>query len=128
MLKTSSTKSAELRKSVVGVSDGGKNKTEPVGKHEDDGDETLSSKLRSSSSTTHQLERPRLWLSLMGLMLVVELLANRSKNHQKVKESLKVKKSQRPERSQRSSVWRNVYRSTDSPSIKYEELELLLEL
>ena len=128
MLKTSSTKSGEPRKSVVGVDGGGKNRTEPVGKHEDDGGKTLPLRLRISSSTTYQLERPRLWLSLMGLMLVVELLASRSKNHQKVKKSLKVEKSQRPERLQRSSVWRNVYQSTDPPSIRYKKLELSLEL
>ena len=36
MLKTSSTKSAKPRKGVVGISSGGKNKAEPVGKHEVD--------------------------------------------------------------------------------------------
>ena len=37
MLKTSSTESAEPRKSVVGVGGGGRNRAEPVGKHESDG-------------------------------------------------------------------------------------------
>ena len=37
MLKTSSTKSAEPKKGVVGVSGGGRNRTEPVGKHKIDG-------------------------------------------------------------------------------------------
>ena len=37
MLKTSSTESAEPRKGVVGISGGGKNRAEPVGKHEVDG-------------------------------------------------------------------------------------------
>ena len=37
MLKTSSIKSAEPKKGIVGVGDGGKNKTEPVGKHKVDG-------------------------------------------------------------------------------------------
>ena len=128
MLKTSSTKLAEPRKSVVGVGDGGKNRAELVGKHEDDGGETLPSRLKMSSSTTHQLERPRLWLSLIELILVVELLASWSKNHQKFEELLKVEKPQRPKRLQRSSVWRNVYQSTNLPSIRYKELELSLEL
>ena len=39
MLKTSSTESVEFRKSVVGVSGGGRNRAEPVGKHEFDGNE-----------------------------------------------------------------------------------------
>ena len=34
ILKTSSTESAELRKGVVGVGGGGRNRVEPVGKHE----------------------------------------------------------------------------------------------
>ena len=37
MLKTSSTDSAELKKGVVGVGGSGRNRTEPVGKHEGDG-------------------------------------------------------------------------------------------
>ena len=37
MLKTSSTESAELRKGVVGVGGGGRNRAEPVGKYESDG-------------------------------------------------------------------------------------------
>ena len=36
MLKTSSTELAEPRKGVVGVGGGGRNKAEPVGKHESD--------------------------------------------------------------------------------------------
>ena len=51
------------------------------------------------------------------------------KSCQKVEELSKVEKPQRPEKSQRSSVRRNVYRSTNPPSIhRYEELELTLEL
>ena len=34
MLKASSTESAEPRKGVVGASGGGRNRAEPVGKHE----------------------------------------------------------------------------------------------
>ena len=37
MLKTSSTESAEPRKGVVGVGGSGRNRAEPVGKHESDG-------------------------------------------------------------------------------------------
>ena len=37
MLKTSSIESAELRKRVVGVGGGGRNRAEPVGKHKVDG-------------------------------------------------------------------------------------------
>ena len=37
MLKTSSTESAEPRKGVVGVGGGGRNRAEPVDKHEIDG-------------------------------------------------------------------------------------------
>ena len=37
MLKTSSTESAEPRMGVVGVGSGGKNRAEPVDKHEGDG-------------------------------------------------------------------------------------------
>ena len=40
----------------------------------------------------------------------------------------KSEKPQRPEKLQRSSVRRNVYQSTDPPSIGNEELELLLQL
>ena len=39
----------------------------------------------------------------------------------------KSEKPQKPEKLQRSSVWRNVYQSTDPPSIRYKELELTLE-
>ena len=41
---------------------------------------------------THQLVRPRLWLSLMGLILVVVLLANWSKIVKKSKNCQKVQK------------------------------------
>ena len=37
MLKTSSTESAEPRKGIVGVGCGGRNRAEPIGKHESDG-------------------------------------------------------------------------------------------
>ena len=41
-----------------------------------------------------------------------------------LKSRQKVEKPQRLEKSQRLSVRRNVYRSTNPPSIRYEELEL----
>ena len=47
---------------------------------------------------THQLVRPRLWLSMMGLMIVV-VMASRSKSRQKVEELSKVEKPQRLEKS-----------------------------
>ena len=37
MLKTSSTKSAESKKSIIGVGGDGRNKAEPVGKYKVDG-------------------------------------------------------------------------------------------
>ena len=67
---------------------------------------------------THQLVRPRLRSSMMGLIVEV---ASGSKNHQKVK------KPQRPKKLQRSSVWRNVYQSTNPSSIWYKKLKLPLE-
>ena len=39
MLKTSSTKSVEPKKGIVIVGDGGRNKSQPIGKYEVDGDE-----------------------------------------------------------------------------------------
>ena len=53
------------------------------------------------------------------------VVASRSKNRQKVEESSKSPKSLKGLKNlQRASVRRNVYRSTDPPSIRYEELEL----
>ena len=39
MLKTLGTKPAELRKGIVGVGGGGRNKAKPVGKHEVEGND-----------------------------------------------------------------------------------------
>ena len=47
---------------------------------------------------THQLAWPKLWLSLMGLMLVVMLLVSRSKSGQKIEKLSKSPKS--------SKVWK----------------------
>ena len=106
MLKTSSTESAEPRKGVVGVGGGGRNRAEPVGKHEVDGvddgggssgdfDRKSHPRLQYNSRTTHLdvqnklingLKRPRLRSSMMRLILV----ANRSKSRQKVQKVSKV--------------------------------------
>ena len=78
---------------------------------------------------THQLARPRFWLSLMGLMLVVVLLASWSKSCQKfVKSCQKVvrrsenrqraQKASRSENLQKTLVRRNIYRSTSPLSTK----------
>ena len=45
---------------------------------------------RRAHQWIHQLTRPRLWLSLMGLMLEVVLLVSWSKSRQEVKELSKV--------------------------------------
>ena len=50
---------------------------------------------------------------------------NLSKSRRIVK---KPKKPQKSEKLQRPSVWKNVYRGTNLPSIGYKELELLLQL
>ena len=47
---------------------------------------------------THQLARPRLWLSMMGLMVEVVLVASWSKSRQKSKNRHKVQKLQRSEK------------------------------
>ena len=85
--------------------------------------------LRTSLSMDSSFARPRLWLSLMGLMLVVLMVTSQSKSCQKVKESSKKSKSFKGLKSlQKLLVRKNVYQSTNPSSIKYEELELLLEL
>ena len=109
MLKTSSTELAEPRKGVVGVSGSGRNRAEPVGKHEvdevhdgggssGDFDRKSHPRLQYGSHVTHLdaqnelingLKRPRLRSSMMRLML----MASRSKNRQKVKESSKSPKA-----------------------------------
>ena len=55
---------------------------------------------------------------------VGKLVKKSSQGRRIVKKS---EKPQRPKKLQRLSVWRNIYRSTNPLSIKYEELELPLE-
>ena len=88
MLKTSeSTESTtRLGKGRVGFGDDGG----------DNGDHNCKHSLPGSGQAhqrTHQLARPRLWLSLMGLILMVVLLANWSKSCQKSKNCQKVQKA-----------------------------------
>ena len=62
-------------------------------------------------------------------MVEVVLLASPSKSCQKVEESSKSPKRLKGQKDlQKSPVWKNVYQSTDTLSIRYEELELPLEL
>ena len=77
---------------------------------------------------TYQLERPRLWSSIMSLMEVrVVLVANRLKNCQKVEESSKILKSLKDLKNlQKLLVWRNVYQNTNLLSMRYKKLELPL--
>ena len=56
----------------------------------------ITSMLRTSLSTDSSFARPRLWLSLMGLMLVMVVVTSRSKSRQKV-----VKKWKKPQRSEK---------------------------
>ena len=79
----------------------------------------LTSMLRTSSSTNS---------STSATQIAVEYDEVDGGGGKSVTKSSKVYKSQKPEKSQRSSVRRNVYQSTDPPSIRYEELELPLEL
>ena len=142
MLKTSSTKSAEPRKSVVGVGGGGRNRAETVGKHEVDGNKgggcsgdsdrkcsldapklmcpptPLTSMLRTSLSTDSLASAAQIVVEFDGVDAggggtIGKSVKNLSKSRRIIKKS---KKPQRPEKLQRSSVWRNVYRSTDPPS------------
>ena len=124
MLKTSGSTESTIRPGKGGVGVGGDGGSDGG----DDGgcdDEHPPRGSGRAHQRTYQLVQPGLWPSMMRLMEVgVVLLASRSKSRRIVKKS---EKPQRPEESQRSSVRRNVYRSTDSPSIRYEELELPLE-
>ena len=129
MLKTSGSTESTTRpgKGRVGVGgdsggDGGDD-----GSHDDEHSPRGSER---AHQRTHQLVRPGLWPSMMRLMEVgVVLLASRSKSRQKVEESSKSPKSLKGLKNlQRPSVRRNVYRSTDPPSIENEELELPLQL
>ena len=85
----------------------------------------LTSMLRTTHQWTHQLVRPGLRSSMMRLMLV----ANWSKSCQEVEKSSKSPKSLKGlKKLQRPLVRRNVYQSTNSPSIKYKELKLSLKV
>ena len=88
------------------------------------------SMLKTSVSTTHQLVRLGLWSNMKRLIEIgLVLLANRSKICQKVEESSKSLKGLKDLKNlQRPSVRRNVYQSTDPPSIENEELGLPLQL
>ena len=83
----------------------------------------LTSMLRTSSSTAHQLAQITVEYDEFdgGVGKLVKKL---SKGRKIVKKS---EKPQRPEKLQRSSVWKNVYQSTNLPSIRYKELELPLQ-
>ena len=125
MLKTSkSTKfTTKSRKGGVGVGGNGNG---------DGGNDSSHNNKYSPCSSgrahqqTHQLVQPRLWSSITRLIEEgVVLLVSQSKSRRIVKKS---EKPQRPEKLQRSLVWRNIYRSTNHPSIVYKKLELPLEL
>ena len=105
MLKTSGSTESTTRPGKGGVGVGG------------DGGETLTSMLGTSSSTSAA------WITVK----YYEVDGGGGKSVEKSSGSQRIvkksEKPQRPEKSQRSSVRRNVYRSTDPPSIRYEELE-----
>ena len=90
ILKTSSTESAELRKGVVGVGGGSRNRAEPVGKHEFDGFDagggTGGKSVKKSSKSRRIVKESKSFKGLKNL--------------------------------QRPSVRRNVYRSTGPLSTK----------
>ena len=123
MLKTSGSTKSTTKPGKGGVGVGG----DGVGDGVDDSgndDEHSPRGSRQVHKRTHQLVWPRLWSSMVRLMEVEVVLL---KNHQKIEESSKVEKPQKPKKLQRSSVRRNVYRSTDPPSIWYKELLALLK-
>ena len=110
MLKTSESTESTTRPGKGGVGVGG----DGNGVGGDDGgydDEYSPQSSRQAHHQTHQLIRLGLWSSMMRLMEVrVVLLASWSKSRRIVKKS---EKPQTPEKLQRSSVRKNVYRSTD---------------
>ena len=89
---------------------------------------------RQAHQRTHQLARPRLWLSLMELMLVVVLLASRSKGCQKFvkKSSKRSENRQRAQKASRSKKFAKDIglekRLPKHQSSVNEELKLLLKL
>ena len=125
MLKTSRSTESTTRpgKGKVGVGGDSGGDGSDDGSHDDEHSPRGSGR---AHQRIHQLVRPGLWSSMMSLMEVgVVLLVSRSKSRRIVKKS---ERPPRPEKLQRSSVWKNVYRSTNPPSIGNEELELPLKL
>ena len=80
-----------------------------------------SSMLRTSSSTDSSTNATRITVKYDEVDGGGGKSVEKSSGSQRIVK--KSEKPQRPEKSQRSSVRRNVYRSTDPPSIRYEELE-----
>ena len=65
MLKTSSTKSAEPRKGVVGAGGGGRNRAEPVGNHEvDEVDGSGGKSVKKSSKSRRIVKKSKRALKL----------------------------------------------------------------
>ena len=111
MLKTTSTKSADPRKDVVGVGVGGKNRAGPVDKYKVDGiDNGIGSsgdfvrkfhlRLQYGSHTTHLDAQDKLingfinWCRLpSSMMRLIVVLASWSKSCQKIEESSKSPKN-----------------------------------
>ena len=87
-------------------------------------------RLSKAHQRTHQLVRPGLRSSIMRLMEVrVVLLASLVKKLSKSRKIVKESKSFKGLKNlQRPLVRRNVYQSTNPPSIRYEELKLPLKL
>ena len=75
---------------------------------------------------THQFARPRLWLSLMGLMLVVVVVVSRSKIRQKVGESSK--KPKKPQRSRKFAKAISLEERLPKHQSSVKELEFPLKL
>ena len=116
MLKTSGSTESTTRSGKGGVGVGG----DGGGDGGDDGSHDDEHSTRGSGREhqwTRQLARPRLWLSLIALMLVVVLLANRSKSRQKVKKSSKSPKSLKGKKKICKSHWfRGTF--TEAPTLR----------
>ena len=97
MLKTSESTKSTTRsgKGGIGVGDDRGGDGSDDSSHNDEHSPQYSGR---AHQRTHQLVWPRLWLSIMGLMMVV-VVTSWSKSRQKVKESSKVEKSQGLEKS-----------------------------
>ena len=129
MLKISRSTESTTRpeKGGVGVGGDGDDGGGDDGGDDSGNDGVITSMLRMSSSTDSSTSATQIVVDYDGVDggVVGKSVKKSSKSRRIVKKS---EKSQRPERLQRSLVWRNVYRSTNPPSIRYEELELPLEL